>query len=113
MAAAIAVSNRADVVVACGGATATEMSDRPSLAVDQHDFLSTLSATLTTKPLVVAAIAPGVILTRPWSDRAAAVMLMFLGGQVQWHSACASSNAQLRAQLRAQLCVQLCIQLSF
>ena len=69
----------ADVAVACGGATSTESRDRPSLKLDQHDFLVALAKSMpqsesptgahgeaaegsrgnTALPLIVLAMAPG------------------------------------------------------
>ena len=50
----------ADVVVACGGATSTESRDRPSLKLDQHDFLLALAKSMPQAlPLIILAMAPG------------------------------------------------------
>ena len=79
---ALAAAQGADVVVACGGATATESIDRNTLALDQDDFLIQLADALRGHgaPLVVAAMAPGAILA-PWAQKASAAVLMFLAGQ--------------------------------
>lgn len=82
---ALAAARSADVVLACGGGTTTEQEDRPSLRLDAHDFLSALGAALAVEapgtPLVVAAMMPGQVVTRPWSDTAHAVVGVFLAGQ--------------------------------
>ena len=70
----------ADVALVCGGASSTEMSDRPHLRLDQHDLLTRIAARATV-PVVVAAIAPGSLVTSPWAGGASAVLAMFLAGQ--------------------------------
>ena len=84
----------ADVVIACGGATSTESRDRPSLKLDQHDFLVALSKSMLTHPLIILAMAPGAVLT-DWAREdtngegaqgAQAVAAMFLGGQESGHA---------------------------
>ncbi len=84
----------AAVAIACGGATGGEASDRPSLRLDQHDFLIDLgeisaaaradSAGATraaaVAPLVVIAFAPGSV-DASWADHATAAALMCPGGE--------------------------------
>jgi len=77
--AAVSVLARADVGIVCGGAWSTEGTDRSSLRLDQDDFIGRV-LNQAKIPMVVAAIAPGSI-TTSWRDKAAAVLLMFLGGE--------------------------------
>jgi len=73
-----------EVVIACGGGVTSESYDRPSLRLDQDDFLTQLGAALAATPgappLVVLAMAPGQIVA-PWATHASAAVAMFLAGQ--------------------------------
>jgi len=85
---ALVETHRATVIVACGGGTTHENGDRPSLRLDQHDLLVSLSRAARDlqrvppmPPLVVAVMAPGQVATAPWSVGASAVVTLFLAGQ--------------------------------
>ena len=82
VAAAAALLASADLVVACGGATANEDSDRESLYLDQDDFLASVGelSAAASVPLVVVALCPGPIFTHNFRDNAAAILSIFLGG---------------------------------
>ena len=81
-----------DVAIACGGGMSTEGADRCTLRLDQDDFLKRLAnnaahlrqieskASQAIPPLVIVALAPGVILTE-WSIEADAALAMFLPGE--------------------------------
>lgn len=79
----------ADYVLVCAGATTSEDQDRTTLMLDQHSLLVGLSAAAAkgtlTQPLIVAAMAPGQLAVSPWAEDAAAVAVMFLGGQATGH----------------------------
>eukprot|EP00930_Biecheleria_cincta_P013283 TRINITY_DN11924_c0_g3_i1.p1 TRINITY_DN11924_c0_g3~~TRINITY_DN11924_c0_g3_i1.p1 ORF type:complete len:901 (-),score=138.15 TRINITY_DN11924_c0_g3_i1:32-2734(-) len=72
----------ADLIIVCGGATATETADRPHLRLDQDDFVSqvTFIGSKMKVPVVVVAYAPGAILT-PWRHQASGLLLVFPSGQ--------------------------------
>ena len=94
--AALTSMRGAAVAIACGGATGGEASDRPSLRLDQHDFLVDLgdiSAAARADSagagatqvdavarLVVIAFAPGSI-DAAWANHANAAAVMFPGGE--------------------------------
>ena len=89
--AALKAAKKADVVLTCGGATATESLDRPSLRLDQHQYLVELSEKLAATrgkktPLVVVALTPGVFVADGWEPGASSVLAGFLLGQVQVHT---------------------------
>lgn len=77
-----------DVGVVCGGAGATEGTDRRTLKLDQHAYLHDVvrAANLarqsdsTFPPLVVVALAPGQIIA-DWAAGAQAALVTFLNGQ--------------------------------
>ena len=74
---ALAAMDSATLAVACAGGTTTEGRDRPSLRLDQHDFLTQLGAAPRTVPLVAIVMAPGAVVA-PWAgafDGAAALFL--------------------------------------
>mmetsp|Transcript_103210 Transcript_103210/g.296199 ORF Transcript_103210/g.296199 Transcript_103210/m.296199 type:complete len:943 (-) Transcript_103210:332-3160(-) len=72
-----------DVAIACGGVWSGEAADRPTLRLDQHDFLVGLAArnaAETKLPLVVLTMSSGSILT-DFAKDSAAVVSLFLAGQ--------------------------------
>ena len=77
--AALAAAAGADVVVACGGAATTEATDRDSLRLDNHDFLTALIEAAD-RPVVLVALAPGAVVL-PQADAAAAALVCFLCGE--------------------------------
>mmetsp|Transcript_17584 Transcript_17584/g.54970 ORF Transcript_17584/g.54970 Transcript_17584/m.54970 type:complete len:630 (-) Transcript_17584:32-1921(-) len=77
--AALRLARAVDVLVACGGALSAEGADRDSLSLDQEQFLRDV-ARRSPVPVVVVALAPGVVLL-PFKDDAAAVLVSFFGGQ--------------------------------
>lgn len=84
---AAALMATADVAIACGGAITQESWDRPSLKLDQDEFLQSLVRATTARravgtlpPLVVTALAPGVI-TADWAETVDAAVIVFLGGE--------------------------------
>ena len=88
--AALRAMRNHDVAVACGGSWSREGTDRRSLALDQHGFLSSLgqqrAAHASTQPrayppLVIVALAPGAI-TVDWAAHAQAALLVLLSGQI-------------------------------
>lgn len=74
-----ALSLDVDVLIACGGATSGEGSDRTTLSLDQEDFLVQISKQ-SALPVIIVALAPGTILL-PFKDDAAAIIVSFFGGQ--------------------------------
>ncbi|KAL1528575.1 hypothetical protein AB1Y20_009916 [Prymnesium parvum] len=91
MAAARNAMARADIAIACAGTTSAEASDRRSLELDQHDFLSALASYVKSGeapsiPLVVVALAPGQLVV-PWAYGAAAILTLFLSGAQTGHAA--------------------------
>ncbi|KAL1522272.1 hypothetical protein AB1Y20_017266 [Prymnesium parvum] len=80
--AALAALRRADVGVVCGGGATREGADRPSLRLDQDDFIRTLAAATrpADPPLVVAAFCPGAV-AMEWHGGVAAAVAIFLAGQ--------------------------------
>jgi beta-glucosidase len=73
-----------DVVIACGGVTSGEGSDRSSLQLDQHEFLVQLAAEnaklAKPMPLVIVTMSAGAILT-DFRTNANAILSTFLTGQ--------------------------------
>ena len=82
---ALEVASDADVMIACGGSSTTEGTDRDTLELAEHDFLVSLASKVAMDVrlprLVVVALAPGSIVTRGWSEAANSVLLLFLSGQ--------------------------------
>ena len=85
--AGVAAMAKADVAIACAGATARESSDRSSLTLDQAALLEGLAAAVSNTPLVVVAYAPGPFLTAPWDAATSAILCLFLSGQETGHAA--------------------------
>jgi len=77
----------ADVVIICGGTTATEASDRVGLLLNEHQFIQEVlqSATALQVPAAVVTLVPGAIVA-PWRELAGAVLTLFLGGQESGHA---------------------------
>ena len=73
-----------DVVIVCGATTSGEFYDRPTLQVDQHDFVVAVAAANAAasgpKPLVTLTVASGAILT-DWRENASALVHAFQSGQ--------------------------------
>ena len=81
-AAAQKIASRADVIIACAGATAHEGEDRKHLYLEEHNFLTVLSSRADQlPPIIVVATAPGAFVTTPWIDQVDAALALFLGGQ--------------------------------
>mmetsp|Transcript_91478 Transcript_91478/g.191207 ORF Transcript_91478/g.191207 Transcript_91478/m.191207 type:complete len:826 (+) Transcript_91478:129-2606(+) len=82
--AAIAVSELADIAIACGGSTTTEVFDRMTLSLPQEKFLVSLASQIR-KPLITVTMTPGSI-TTPWRENTAAMLNIFLGGSETGHA---------------------------
>ncbi|KAL1499610.1 hypothetical protein AB1Y20_011809 [Prymnesium parvum] len=78
--AALAAMAGASVALACAGGTTTEGRDRPSLRLDQHDFLARLAASPRSVPLALLLFAPGAI-EAPYAAAADGAAALFLAGQ--------------------------------
>merc|ERR1711971_1349562 len=79
----ISVGQNADVVLVCGGSWSTEGYDRPTLSVEQEQFIVDVTAGLSAVsavPKVSVTLTPGTIVL-PWVDDVNGVLNLFLGGQ--------------------------------
>ena len=85
LARAAALAARADVALVFAASDSSEGADRRSLSLDDGaDALITAVAAANPKT-VVAAVAPGAVLT-PWRDAVAATTLAFMPGQEYGHA---------------------------